>query len=375
MKIAIFSELFWPYVLGGGENRYYQIAKRLAKNHEVHIYTMKLKETKNYEVFENIHIHRIGLLKHPLDKRNLKPLPFYFFSSIFQELKNFDVLDCNTYFPCISGFLKSKIEKIPIIATIHDVYLNMWGESLGKKIFNPIGKFIERVVCSLPYDKIITVSSATKDLIIKNFSVDEKRIEIVPNGIDIKLIDKIKAKKKENQICFVGRLVPHKHVEDLICAIEIVKKDIPNIKCKIVGGGILKESLEKMIKRKKLENNIEILGYKKNYEDVIKIMKESEILVLPSTREGFGIVMIEAMRCKTVPIAYKQEAYKDFCDNKNSILVEERNVKELAKNIKYLLENERIRKEMAKNGIKTSERFDWNKITKDIERIYENVVN
>ncbi|MEM3335909.1 MAG: glycosyltransferase family 4 protein, partial [Thermoplasmata archaeon] len=292
-------------------------------------------------------------------------------SSFFQNIRNFDVIDCNTYFSCIAGFLKSRLNKIPIVATIHDVYLNMWGESLGNRMLQPIGRFIEKIVCSLPYDKIITVSSSTKKLIMRYFSVQEERIEIIPNGIDIKLIDSVKAKKIKNQICYVGRLVPHKHVEDLILAIEKLRKDIPDIRCKIVGGGILKENLEAMIKEKKLENNVKILGYMKDYKDVIRIMKESEVFVLPSTREGFGIVMLEAMRCKAVPVAYKLEAYKDFCNEKNSILVRERNVEGLTNSIKYLLENEKKRRRMAEDAFRTAERFRWNEIAKKVENVYK----
>ncbi|MEM5870449.1 MAG: glycosyltransferase family 4 protein [Candidatus Aenigmatarchaeota archaeon] len=374
MKIAIFSELFYPYVLGGGENRYYQIAKRLAKKHEVHVFTMKLKNERSYEEIDGIFVHRIGILKHPLDKRSLMPLPFYLTSSLFQNIRNFDVIDCNTYFPCIAGFLKSRLNKIPIVATIHDVYLNMWGESLGNRMLQPIGRFIEKIVCSLPYDKIITVSSSTKKLLMRYFSVQEERIEIIPNGIDIKLIDSVKAKKIKNQICYVGRLVPHKHVEDLILAIEKLRKDIPDIRCKIVGGGILKENLEAMIKEKKLENNVKILGYMKDYKDVIRIMKESEVFVLPSTREGFGIVMLEAMRCKAVPVAYKLEAYKDFCNEKNSILVRERNVEGLVESIKKLLIDDKLRKKMSEEGYNTSREFSWGEIVLKVEKTYKELL-
>ena len=371
MRIAIFTELFWPYILGGGENRYYEIAKRLARKHEVHVYTMKLKGTKNYEIHENIHIHRLGIFKHPLDKRSLKPLVFYFLHSLIKPLPNVDIIDCNTYFPCISGFIRSKIRKKPIVATIHDVYRGMWGFALGNKFLNPVGNFIELLVCKLPYNKIITVSSSTKNLLMKTFSISNKMIEIIPNGIGIKTIDKIKAKKKKNQICYVGRLNPHKHIEDLIEVVEKLKSKIPDIKCKIVGGGVLRNKLERDIRRRGLSKQIEFCGFMKDYKNVIKIMKESEVFILPSTREGFGIVMIEAMRCMAVPVAYKLDAYKDFCNNKNSVLVKERDVNELYKKVEVLLINPKVRNDYAKNGFRTSAKFDWDRITKSIEELYE----
>ena len=100
-----------------------------------------------------------------------------------------------------------------MVATIHDVYRGMWGETLGHRFLGFLGSSVENIVCRLNYDKIISVSFATKKSLIRYFGVPEKRIDVVPNGIDLRLIDSIKVKRVGKRVCYVGRLIPHKHVD------------------------------------------------------------------------------------------------------------------------------------------------------------------
>lgn len=372
MKVAMFSELFFPYVLGGGEKQFFELAKRLAKRHEVHVYTMSLSGAKKYQVFEGIHIHRLGFFKHPVHERSLLPLTTYFLSSLFKRVSA-DVIHTNTYLPCISGYLKSRVSGKPIVATIHDVYRGIWGDTLGHRFLGFIGSSIENVVCRLNYDKIISVSSATKRSLTRYFGVPGKKIDVVPNGIDIALIDSIKVKRIKNRVCYVGRLIPHKHVDELIRAIDRVKRFIPNIECKIIGGGFLRDDLEKLVKRLGLEDNIEFVGVLPNNRDALKVMKSSEVFVMPSTREGFGIAVLEAMRCGCVPIAYRQKCYDDFCTKKNSLLLE-RDVNKLSNAIVSLLRNRKKVVRMRKEGFNTAGMFGWDTVVKYVENIYHNVI-
>ena len=80
MRIALLSDLFYPYQLGGAERQFFEIAVRLAKKHDVHVFTMNLDGQPKEEVIKNIHVHRIGI-KHPLNRRSLLSLLTYFLSS------------------------------------------------------------------------------------------------------------------------------------------------------------------------------------------------------------------------------------------------------------------------------------------------------
>jgi glycosyltransferase involved in cell wall biosynthesis len=365
------TELFWPYSLGGGEKQFFELAKHLARKHEVHVYTIRLPRAPKEEIYEGIHIHRVGILKHPMDRRSLLPLPFYMMALFFKKLpKNVDLIHCNSYFPCLAGFVRARACKKPITAVIHDIYRGTWGAALGNKLLGPGGDFIEEIVCKLPYTKIVTVSSTTRRNLVKTFHLPAEKIEVCGSGIDVGLIDSIKSKKIKNQIIYVGRLVPHKHVDELIRAVQKLRKDIPDVRCKIVGGGILREKLEEMIKNLNLRENIELIGDLPRYEDVISLIKSSEILVLPSTREGFGLVVLEAMRCKTVPVVYNLPCYHDYATKEEVVFVRQRDVAGMGNAIQGLLRNRKKIRRMAKAGFKVSGKYSWQEFCERVERVF-----
>lgn len=369
MKVAIMTELFYPYLLGGGEKRYYEIAKRLSKmGYGVDVYSMSLSGTVKYEEHEGIRIHRIGWPRHPMDHRSLKPLPFYLLSLMGRRIKS-DIIDCNTYFPCFAGRAKGLFGK-PVVATIHDIYKGHWGESLGNKRLDRVGNIIEKLVCEFKYRGVICPSNSTISLLKGNFKVNSP-VRLIPNGIDTILIDSINSQERgPHRICYSGRLVPHKHIEDLINAVEILKEEYPDIKCSIVGDGVLRKELEDMVKTRELESHVEFTGFLPDYSGMIKVMKSSSVFVNPSTREGFGIVMLEAMRCKCSTIGYMLDAYKDFCNDNNSILVEERNVQQLADAIRKGFSSQSL----GQSGYETAGNYDWDKIAKTTSDFYEEVV-
>ncbi len=101
----------------------------------------------------------------------------------------------------------------------------------------------------------------------------------------------------------MGRLIPHKHVDHLVEVVKRLKDDIPNIKLVVVGKGIEKENIINQIKEDNLEDHVELLQDLSD-EDLTIEMKKANVLVLPSMREGFGMVLAEANACKTPVVAY-----------------------------------------------------------------------
>jgi glycosyltransferase involved in cell wall biosynthesis len=375
VKIVMMTELFWPYSLGGGEKQFFELAKHLARKHEVHVYTIKLPGAPNEEIYAGIHIHRVGILKHPMERRSLLPLPFYMMALFLTKLpKDVDLIHCNSYFPCLAGFVRARVRKKPITAVIHDIYRGTWGMALRNKLMGPIGDFLEEIVCKLPYDRIITVSSATKTTLMRTFNIKEEMIAVCGSGIDVKLIDSVKSKKVKNRIVYVGRLVPHKHVDDLILAVKKLREHVPDVECKIVGGGILKEKLEHMIRKFDLTANVVLVGDLPSYEEVISLIKSSEILVLPSTKEGFGLVVLEAMRCRTVPVVYELPCYRDFSSESEAVFVPKRNIAALTNSITKLLQNRGKLKKMAQSAFRMSENYTWEKFSTRVERIFYSMV-
>ncbi len=373
MKIAFVYDAVYPWIKGGAEKRVYELAKRLAKRgHEVHWYGIGWwwpEKGKADIELDGIYLH--GVCK-PMDlynnkRRSIKEA-IYFALKLFPKLmdQRFDIIECQgfPFFSCFTVKIHSLFGKSKLIITLHEVWNDYWYEYLGKAgIF---GKIVEKLIVNLT-DKIIVVSAKTKrDL--RRIKKSENSI-VIPNGVDLAYINKIKASNEKSDIIFAGRLIKEKNVDILIKAISLVKKKIPDIKCFIIGDGPEKKKLEKLVQNLNIQNNVVFKGFMENYDDLIAYMKSSKVLVLPSTREGFGIIVIEANACglPVIVVNHKMNAATDLIINNENGFISEFSENDIADNIINIIYK---KEEMEDICIKMAKRYDWEKIVDSLEDFY-----
>lgn len=374
MKIAIVSDFFVPHYQGGGERRYFEIAKRLvAQGHRVDVICMKIEGTQNQETIDGIKVYHIGpVIKNPPHRSSLDFMKFILATFRWIIQHNYDVIDAQTYAPLFPSFMAGKLKKIPVVATIHDVSSggdDQWIQS------SKTAAMVEKFLCRLHYDKIITVSNATKKSLIENYGVKKDRVCVIYNGVDLELIDSVEIHEKyENTIIFAGRLAPHKHVDHLLKVVKSLKKDIPSIKLIIVGTGVEKENLITLTQDYGLKNQVQFLE-NLDYPELISEIKKSNVLALPSTREGFGMVLAEANACKIPVVAYASGGVVEVIeDGFNGFLIEPNFQENFSEKIKYLFLNSNQMKKFGYYGRKKVEiKFDWSKIVLKIEEVYQTV--
>jgi len=370
MRILIVSDFFVPHYPGGGERRYFEIGKRLIeRGWEVDLVCMKIKGVKEKEDINGIKVHHIGPVIDDPPKRSLINFAHFILAVIFWILgHDYDIIDAQTYAPLLPAFIASRIKGTPMIATIHDVsstYPDQWVQS------SKLAKVAEKILLRLPFDRIITVSNTTREALVKDYGTDPRKVEVIHNGVDLSFIDSIRASKVPGTLIFVGRLAPHKHVDHLLKIVKELKGEIPNLKLKIVGDGVEKNRLLKLVKDYKIEDRVSFYMNLK-YSDVIYQMKKSSILVLPSTREGFGMVLAEANACYRPVIAYKSGGVVEVIrDGENGFLVEPLNLRSLKEKIKTLLLDDKLQERMGRKGRRIVEkRFNWDKIIEKIMKTY-----
>lgn len=159
-------------------------------------------------------------------------------------------------------------------------------------------------------DMVVPVSKLIKEELKNNYNIREDKLEVIYNPYDVNEIYEL-AKQKIDEDTFkfyrnhivvssVGRLDYQKGFWHLIKAISIVKEEIPNIGLVIIGEGIMRNKIEKLIKECKLEDNVLLLGHKSN---PFKYIYNSQIYTLTSLYEGFPNALVEAMSCGTVVLA------------------------------------------------------------------------
>jgi glycosyltransferase involved in cell wall biosynthesis len=210
------------------------------------------------------------------------------------------------------------------------------------------------------------------------YNIDsESMIEILYNGVDIPKYDAVTIENiVENQIIFVGRLAPHKHVDHLITVLGNIRKTVPSVKLVIVGKGEEKENLVNLVNQNDLED---IITFKQDLsdEELIKKIKESEMLVLPSTREGFGMVLAEANCCYRPVVTYASGGTVEVVEDEyNGYLIESENVAELENKIIKLLNNKELQKQIGISGRKKVEaEFNWDAIVNSYVLLVETMIH
>lgn len=379
MKIAFIYDTAFPWVTGGAERRIYEIATRLVnRGHDVHIfslgYWMETDEYSSQKIIrhDGITYHSVGKAMDLYTKNNTRSIreALYFARCVLTnaKLNDFDIVDCQgfPYFSCYTSKLKCRKN---LVITLHEVWNDYWYEYLGK--LGIFGKIIEKGIFYLTRN-VICVSQLTFENMLQNRCPSNSTI--IANGVNISEITYIDPIDDYCDVVFAGRLIPEKHVDLIINAISKVKQVHPTVKCKIIGNGPCETYLKQLTESLDLESNIIFEGFYDNQKKLYSTIKSSSILVLPSKREGFGIVVIEANACgvPVVTLNDPMNAAKDLITPDNGWVIED-DSEELADIICRTMEN----------GVSSPERtlcrkyaqeFDWNHITALTEKYYLDII-
>jgi glycosyltransferase involved in cell wall biosynthesis len=371
VKIAYVYDVVYPYVIGGVQKRIWEIAVRLAqRGHEVCIFGMKYWDGNSVLKRDGVYLHGVCP---PMElfngERRSVGEAVYFASRVLAPLnrERFDIIDCQNfpYFPCFSVKIASKLRCSNLVITWHEVWDDYWYTYLGK--MGMFGKLVERITARLT-SRVIAVSEMTrKDL--GKIGVNMKMIRVIPNGIDVKAIEAITPADEQSDIMFAGRLIKEKNVDLLIRAVSLAKTELPSVHCIIIGDGPEREALEMLVKELDLSESVKMKGFLQEGNEVLSYMKSSKVFVLPSVREGFGIVALEANACG-LPVITAEHPHNAVCEliehGKNGFLCQ-LSVEDLARKILAAHGN---RGDQSRECARRAQAYDWKNIALMTESFY-----
>ena len=373
MRILMASDLYYPFLLGGGETRMYETARRLVEKHEIHVLTRRFKGLPSYEVHEGVHIHRVFVPSAGIKLESPSDGSAFMAGALLKGLNlgDFDLYAPQQFFPIFPLWLIAKAKRKPLVATIHDVYRETWLQKYGFK--GCLMAAFEKVMLKFPYAKIITVSSSSKKKLIES-SVSGHRIEIIPNGVDVGKYDGVKVEKSDRpRVIYVGRLIGYKHVDDLLVAFSRLDLDA---ELYIVGEGSERKNLEALRRELKIDHKVTFTGFVDERKK-IELLKSSHVLVLPSTTEGFGIALIEAMAARTSVLATDIPALRELVeDGENGLLFKPRDINELKTKLELLLKDKGLQDKFSRGGHDLVGReFTWDRVAERVEEVHNDLIN
>lgn len=379
MKIALVYDMIYPFNIGGAELRNYEIAKRLALKHEVHLFGVKMWDGPDVIYRDGIIIHGVCHYsdKYVFSGSRTITESIRFGLKLFVPLyrEKFDIIDVSAfaYLHCFTSSLVAKLTRTPIVFTWHQYWGNYWQEYLGgvKGFF---GSKIESLVKYLGHNHIAVSQTTKLDLI--NDGILEKNIYINYCGVDLSLVDKVPVQNIDYDIIFVGRLTHQKNLKLLIEAIKLLRIDQPNILVCLVGDGLEKNRIKELVSQYDLEQNIIFKGLISQRDDLFVEFKKSKIFVLPSLLEGFGIVVVEAEACglPVIVIENKWNAAQELVDQNINGYICQNKASDLAMKIKEILFNDQLMNSMSKESLLKSQNFDWQRIVDDLEKYYLSIL-
>jgi glycosyltransferase involved in cell wall biosynthesis len=379
MKIAYVYDVIYPYVKGGAEKSFWELAKRLStEGHQVHLFGMKSWEGKAHFVKEGVHIHGVGRARKLYLKSGIRSTSqvLCFSLSILAALRKekFDIIDCNAfpYLPYFMVKLHAFLSKTPLVITWQEVWDKYWYNYLGR-VRGFIGRIIERIVIgSSQY--IIAHSQKTRDALYA-CGFRGKEVRVILHGIDLVAMESIACAKDNTDLLFVGRLIKDKNVDMLIRALALVKKELPDINCLIIGEGPEKERLITLREELGLEDNIVFKGFLE-YEQVIAHMKASKVFIFPSTREGFGIVVMEAMAAglPVITVEHPMNSATELIKEGVNGYLSSPTAEELASRVISLFKNKDMIKRLSGLAKESTRNYDWKKIAEISEEFYKEVI-
>ncbi len=215
--------------------------------------------------------------------------------------------------------------------------------------------------------KIITISESSKNDIIKEYSVSEDKVQVIPLGIkDIKesnmTKDELSKKYSINNpyILFVGTLQPRKNLVRLIEAFKIISDSNNKIDLVIVGRrGWLYDEILDAPKTFNVEANVKFLETVDD-SDLPALYKNADVFVLPSLYEGFGLPVLEAMKYGCPVVASNISSLPE-AGGKAALYFDPYNVDDIAKTIKKVIDDPKQQTKMKKDGLDQVSKFSWEK--------------
>lgn len=269
--------------------------------------------------------------------------------------------------------------KIPFVSTPRIEPL------IGSRVVST-GAFINKYFSSFLGDRLIAISSEVKNVYQQRMNIPQEKIRLVCHGVDNEyfrppsLEERIEARKafnldpKSKVVCLIGRLDPIKGHEVLFKAISLLKSKGVNVIAICAGtGGKWKDSIQKSVADFNISESVNFPGF----VDPRKVLWASDVLTLPSKREGFGWVIPEAMLCGVVPVRTPSAgAIDQIEDSINGFIVPFDDPDTLALRLQMLLENNELKMQMSAAALKSAQlKFTADRMTKDTIALYEEVIN
>jgi N-acetyl-alpha-D-glucosaminyl L-malate synthase BshA len=371
MKIAI---VCYP-TFGGSGVVATELGLELARRgHDIHFITYS-QPVRLALLSPNVHYHEVNVPEYPLFQ--YQPYELALSSKLVDMVKLYkiDVLHVHYAIPhAYAGYMAQQMLKeegihIPMVTTLHGTDITLVG---NHPFYKPAVTF------SINKSDIVTsVSQSLKDNTLELFAVT-KEIEVIPNFIELAKIPQktscrsAMAQSDERIITHISNFRSVKRIPDVIQIFYTVQQHIP-AKLMMVGDGPEKEKAELLCAQLGITDKVIFFG---NSNEIDQILQHSDLFLLPSETESFGLAALEAMACGVPVISSNSGGLAEVnLEGYSGYLSAVGNVTEMASNALQILQDPIRLQEFKSNALKTAEKFDIQHILPLYEAVYQRAID
>jgi len=288
--------------------------------------------------------------------------------SVLGKEKDFDLIHAHDWL-CYPAGVAAKISSgKPLVVHMHATEFDRSGESVNPEVFG-----IEKYGMDNA-DIVIAVSNMTRNIVIEKYGIDPDKVITVHNAVDFPTdVDELSVKKNfdEKLVTFLGRITFQKGPEYFV---EVAKKLLDrdkNMRFVMAGSGDLMENIVKHAARLNITDKFHFTGFLKGPE-IRKLFAISDVFVMPSISEPFGIVPLEAMQSNVPVVISKQSGVAEVL--KHAIKVDFWDIDGMADAIYGLCHYENLSKMFQKYGKEEVNNLKWKNAALKVKKIYEDLL-
>ena len=275
-----------------------------------------------------------------------------------------DVIHAHDWLTMLAGVEAKRISGKPLVVHIHALEFDRSGDQVNQVVYD-----IERYGMEAA-DQVIAVSHYTKSIIVKRYGIPENKVRVVYNAVqrnESPLRHIFKKDRKEKVVLFLGRITFQKGPDYFVEAAAKVLEHRNNVRFVMAGSGDMAPRLIERVAELGMGRNFHFTGFLTGQE-LEKIFLESDIYVMPSVSEPFGISPLEAMYFDVPVIISNQSGVAEVLTH--ALKFDFWDVNDLAGKILAMLDHDPLRRELMEQGAKELEGFQWGKAASALENIY-----
>ncbi|MCT4587375.1 MAG: glycosyltransferase family 4 protein [Carboxylicivirga sp.] len=291
----------------------------------------------------------------------------YVASTISMENEH-DVIHAHDWLCYPAGIAAKEVSGKPLVVHVHATDFDRSGGSVNPKVFE-----IEKMGMDAA-DKIIAVSNLTRNIVINKYGQDPAKVETVYNAVEPVSFEQKKAIKrgvKEKVVTFLGRITLQKGPEYFVEAANAVLQRTDNVRFVMAGSG---DMLEKMVARAAqlgISDRFHFTGFLKG-DDVFKMFEMSDVYVMPSVSEPFGISPLEAMQSNVPVIISKQSGVSEILTH--AVKVDYWDIDALADAIYGIIKYDSLSGTFKEKGKEEVDNLKWTNAAIHVHDVYSDTI-